>query len=114
MPFWTNVVESDVISILQRADRRVYVHMWGSAENGRLLRACVDQNGADIGMNMSPDATALEPHYRISDLAERWIIGKEPVRKLCMNEPGVIKIRLGKLIRHTTYSVPETVALRIY
>jgi hypothetical protein len=33
---------------------------------------------------------------------------------LCMNEPGVIKIRLGKLKRHTTYSVPETVALRIY
>jgi hypothetical protein len=63
----------------------------------------VSTNDVDIRMNMSPDATALEPHYRISELAERWKIGRETVRKLCMNEPGVIKIRLGKLKRHTTY-----------
>lgn len=44
-------------------------------------------NDVDIRMNMSPDATALEPHYGISELAERWKIGRETVRKLCTPPP---------------------------
>jgi hypothetical protein len=35
------------------------------------------------------------------------------VRKLVKDDPGVIKVRLGKKKAHVTYSVPESVAARI-
>jgi len=41
-------------------------------------------------------------------------MGRETVRKLVMNEPGVVKIRMGKKQSNTTYSVPESVARRIH
>jgi hypothetical protein len=31
-----------------------------------------------------------------------------------MNEPGVIKIRLGRRKAHTMYSVPQSVAERVH
>ena len=34
-----------------------------------------------------------EKHYRVSDLAELWGLGRETVRKLVKDDPGVIKIR---------------------
>lgn len=62
---------------------------------------------------MFPDGT-FEKHYRISDLAEMWCLGRETIRKMLVNEPGVIKIRLGRRQSHTTYSVPASVAERIH
>jgi hypothetical protein len=56
----------------------------------------------------------FEPHYRVGDLAKHWKLGRETVRKLVRNEPGVIKIRLGRKKAHTMYSVPESVARRIH
>jgi hypothetical protein len=61
-----------------------------------------------------PENTAFEKHYRIGDLARLWKLGRETVRKLVMNEPGVIKIRLGRKKAHTIYAVPESVAERIH
>jgi hypothetical protein len=58
--------------------------------------------------------TALEKHYRVGDLAELWQLGRETVRLLVKDEPGVIKIRLGRKKAHTCYSVPESVARRIH
>ena len=58
--------------------------------------------------------TTFEKHYRIGDLARLWNLGRETVRKLVMNEPGVIKIRLGRKKAHTIYAVPESVAERIH
>ena len=63
---------------------------------------------------MQPESTAFEPHYRISALARQWGIGRESVRKLVANEPGVLRIALGKKKRHVTYSVPASVAERIH
>jgi hypothetical protein len=57
---------------------------------------------------------AFERHYRIGDLAEVWKLGRETVRLLVKDEPGVIKIRLGRKRAHTIYSVPESVAVRIH
>jgi hypothetical protein len=37
-----------------------------------------------------------ERHYRVSDLAELWGLGRETLRKLVKDEPGVIKIRQGR------------------
>lgn len=55
-----------------------------------------------------------EKHYRIGELAERWGLGRETVRKLVKDEPGVIQIRQGRKRAHTTYTVPESVARRIH
>lgn len=59
-------------------------------------------------------APAFERHFRVSDLASLWGIGRETVRKLVKDDPGVIKIRMGRNKRHTTYSVPESAAVRIH
>lgn len=55
-----------------------------------------------------------EKHFRIGELAEIWGLGRETIRKLVKDEPGVILIRQGRKKAHTTYSVPESVARRIH
>ena len=55
-----------------------------------------------------------QAHYRIDYLAQRWAVGREKVRLLVKDEPGVLKFRQGHLKAHTMYSVPESVAKRIY
>ena len=60
------------------------------------------------------DNTTFEKHYRISDLARLWGLGRETVRKLVKDDPGVVKVRLGRKEAHTIYSVPESAAQRIH
>jgi hypothetical protein len=60
------------------------------------------------------EGTAFERHYRIEQLARIWGLGRETIRRLVKDEPGVIKIRLGRKKAHTFYSVPESVARRIH
>ena len=70
-----------------------------------------------IGLERPADRqvhAAFEQHFRISELAELWRVGRETVRKLVKDEPGVIKIRLRRKKAHTSYSVPESIARRIY
>jgi hypothetical protein len=57
---------------------------------------------------MVPDDT-FEKHYRIGDLAEIWSLGRETIRNILVDEPGVIKVRMGRRKTHTTYSVPASV-----
>ena len=63
---------------------------------------------------MERPLTTFERHYRIRDLAERWGLGRETVRKLVAAEPDVVRIRMGRKKAHTVYSVPESVAHRIH
>lgn len=58
--------------------------------------------------------TAFEKHFSVGDLADQWNYGRETIRKLVKDEPGVIKIRLGRKKANSTYSVPESVARRIH
>jgi hypothetical protein len=58
--------------------------------------------------------TTFEKHYRVSDLARLWGLGRETVRKLVKEEPGVLKVRLGRKQSNTLYSIPESVARRIH
>ena len=60
------------------------------------------------------DITPFEKHYRIGELAALWRLGRETVRKLVKDDPGVLKIRIGRKKNHTTYSVPESAARRIH
>jgi hypothetical protein len=41
-------------------------------------------------------------------------VGREILRKLVKDDPGVIKIRMGRARKHTTYSVPESAVRRIH
>jgi hypothetical protein len=66
---------------------------------------------SEIVAAMDADA---EKHYRISELAELWGLGRETVRVLVKDDPGVIKIRMGRKKSHTTYRVPESAAQRIH
>jgi hypothetical protein len=63
---------------------------------------------------MQPDQAAFELHYRLNELADLWKLSRETVRLLVKDEPGVIKIRLGRKKAHTSYSVPASVAARIH
>jgi hypothetical protein len=58
--------------------------------------------------------TTFEVHYTIGDIARQWRLGRETVRLLVKDEPGVLKIRLGRRKTLTRYSVPESVARRIH
>ena len=58
--------------------------------------------------------TTFEAHYTIGDLSKQWRIGRETVRLLVKDEPGVVKIRMGKRKAMTRYSVPESVARRVH
>ena len=58
--------------------------------------------------------TTFETHYTIGELAARWRLGRETVRLLLKDEPGVVKIRLGRQKAMTRYSVPESVARRVH
>lgn len=60
------------------------------------------------------DSRFAEKHYRIGELAELWGLGRETIRKMLIDEPGVVKVRLGRKKAHTTYSVPHSVARRIH
>ena len=63
---------------------------------------------------MSSDTSYAERHYRVGELAKLWGLGRETLRVIVKDEPGVIKIRMGPKRAHTTYSVPESVAQRIH
>jgi len=63
---------------------------------------------------MSADSTTFERHYRVGELAKLWSLGRETVRKLVKDDPGVIKIRMGRKKSYTVYSVPESAAQRIH
>ena len=67
-----------------------------------------------IARDWAYGSTFKEHHYQIKELATMWGIGRETVRLLVKDEPGVLRIRQGRKKAHTTYSVPESVALRIY
>jgi hypothetical protein len=60
------------------------------------------------------DSAPFEKHYRIGELAAIWGLGRETVRKLVKDDPGVLKIRIGRKKSNTTYSVPESAARRIH
>lgn len=70
-------------------------------------------NWSSESRQLQPDTT-FEVHYSVSDLARQWRLGRETVRLLVKDEPGVVKVRLGTRKALTRYSVPESVARRVH
>jgi len=63
---------------------------------------------------MPVENSTFEKHYRISELSRLWGLGRETVRLLVKDDPGVLKVRMGRKKAHTIYSVPESAAQRIH
>lgn len=57
---------------------------------------------------------SFERHYRIGELAQIWGLARETVRRLVEDDPGVVKIRMGRKKTHTIYSIPESAAKRLH
>jgi len=62
---------------------------------------------------MSVESPTFEKHYRVGELARMSGLDRETIRKLVKDDPGVIKIRMGRKEAHTTYSIPESAAHRM-
>lgn len=85
---------------------------------GTISEASTNSVGAIALRNQVPrhintDST-FEAHYSIGDLAKQWRLGRETVRLLVKDEPGVVKVRMGLRKAITRYSVPESVARRVH
>jgi hypothetical protein len=78
------------------------------------MQDCPKDHRPVIGTTPVGADTTFEPHYSVGDLAGRWRLGRETVRLLVKDEPGVLKIRLGSRKALTRYSVPESVARVIH
>jgi len=59
-------------------------------------------------------STFDEEHYRIADVVSLWGFGRETVRQLIKDEPGVLKLALGSKGAHLSYSVPDSILKRIH
>ena len=60
-----------------------------------------------------PEA-AFEPHYSIADLAKQWRLGRESIRLIIMDEPGVLRLSGGRKKKLCRYSIPASVARRVH
>jgi hypothetical protein len=62
--------------------------------------------------------SAAERHYSVQELAVRWNLSSDTVRKLFENEPGVLVIgneeRKYSRRRYITLRIPESVAARVH
>ena len=73
---------------------------------------------APSGVSSAETSRIDERHFSVAELAERWNLSPDTIRKLFENEPGVLVLgesltRRGKR-RYTTLRIPESVAARVY
>jgi hypothetical protein len=64
------------------------------------------------------EETAFERHFTPKQLAELWILHESTIRRLFIDEPGVLKYgnsspRSGRR-EYLTLRIPESVARRVY
>ena len=71
--------------------------------------------------NQSEHPPALiEQHYTVAQIAERWRVSVQTVKRLFQHEPGVLKISLPQKPEdedrppHVTLRIPESVYDRVY
>jgi hypothetical protein len=63
------------------------------------------------------DSTMKEPHYKVDEVAIMWSMSKDSVRRMFMNELGVVRYsRPRKKYKrgYTTLLIPESVLDRVY
>jgi len=61
---------------------------------------------------------ALEQHYTVQEIADRWRLCPNTVREWFRNEPGVLHTKLRTLRprkrENTKLTIPESVVLRVH
>lgn len=71
-------------------------------------------------MELEGSSIAHDQHYTVAELAKRWHLSPNTVRRLVADEPGVIKLTMGPLLRSrrkrhlVSLRIPERVALRVH
>lgn len=62
----------------------------------------------------------IEQHFTVAEIADKWKLSDNTVRRIFRNEPGVIKIGQGSRLvgkrykrRHFVLRVPQSVFLRV-
>jgi hypothetical protein len=60
---------------------------------------------------------ALEKHYSVAELAKLWFLSESTVRRIFINEPGVLKLAHHETRykrRYTTLRIPERIAQNVH
>jgi hypothetical protein len=60
---------------------------------------------------------AMEKHYSVPELAKIWFLSESTVRRIFIEEPGVLKLAHKETRykrRYTTLRIPERVAQRVH
>lgn len=58
-----------------------------------------------------PECGAIEQHYSASAIARRLEVSKDTVIRLFRDEPGVVRLGIGK--KHEAIRIPESVLRRV-
>ena len=69
------------------------------------------------GVRRPPSGVALEKHYSIGELAKRWELSDNTIRRIFNKEPGVLQLFHGESRfkrGYTTLRVPESVVQRVH
>ena len=69
-------------------------------------------------LEMPPETASMEKHFSVAQVAERWGLSEDSVRRLFEKEPGVLVIeparsRFGRR-RYRTLRIPESVVERVH
>jgi len=92
----------------------VLAPFWCLVRLGTCSSILVPTRGPITTQTLSESHAHSQKHHRVRDLADRWKFSGESIRQLVKDEPGVVKIRRGRKAAHTSYSIPEIVAIRLY
>jgi hypothetical protein len=63
------------------------------------------------------EITMKEPHYKVEQVAEMWTMSPDTVRRIFLEEPGVIRYARPRSKYKRSYStilIPESVLIRVY
>jgi transcriptional regulator GlxA family with amidase domain len=67
---------------------------------------------------MPSQTASVEQHYSVAQIAERWGLSEDTVRRLFENEPGVLVIETARSRpsrrRYRTLRIPESVIERVH
>lgn len=57
----------------------------------------------------------LEKHYEVNDLAAKWSLSDDSIRRIFRAEPGVVRwVRKGGRRPYVILRIPQSVAERVY
>jgi transcriptional regulator GlxA family with amidase domain len=98
---------------------------WRDVESGRILERGRQPKDFSIGATGGPAVgtaspvheLALEKHYSVSELAQLWQLSEKTIRRMFLDEPGVVKWgheekRFKRA--YMTLRIPESVVQRVH